>query len=197
LLTTGDAARLLGVTSQTVINWMEAGKLPFVRVGKGRRKVRPADMQRLIEVSGIPAHQLDPKLWGEVVATSRAQSSADHPLAVVDAEGIVLFWSPKAVERFGWLSSEIENRSIVNVPARVPGLPVDLADLAIQGGGDTFRTLLLELRHKGGTWISVEVTVSWFRDARGQSCGAIYVMHPPMMETVRPIRRRGAAKTTR
>lgn len=194
MLTTGESARLLGVTSQTVINWMEAGKLAFVRVGKGRRKVRSSDLKQLIEANGIPSQQLDPELWGKVVASSRLQAPTDHPVAVVDAEGIVLFWSPRAVERFGWLSSEIENRSIVNVPARVPGLPVDLADLAIQGGGDSFRTLLLELRAKDGTWIPVEVTVSWFRDARGQSCGAIYVMHPPMMEASRPTRRRGTTK---
>ena len=35
MLTTGETGRLLSVTPITIINWMEAGKLPFEKYGDG------------------------------------------------------------------------------------------------------------------------------------------------------------------
>lgn len=179
MLTTGESARLLGVSAQTVVNWMEAGKLPFVRVGRGRRKVHSSDLRVLIDACGIPSHRLDSALWSRIAGDDRTQTGLDQPLAVVDSRGVVVFWSPAAVERFGWTSSEVENSTVSMIPARVPGLPVDLAELAIQSGGDTFRALLLELQSKAGLWISVELVVSWIHDARGQPIGAVLLLQPP------------------
>jgi excisionase family DNA binding protein len=179
VLTTGEAARLLGVTAQTVINWMESGRLPFVRIERGRRKVRPADLRTLIESAGIPAHQLDPELWTELVGATRKPEASIHPLMVLDASGKVVFWSPAAVERFGWVSGEVENRAVSCLPARVPGLPVDLSDLAVPAGGETFRSLLLELGTKSGAWLPTEVVVSWIHEAQGLPCGAIFVLQAP------------------
>jgi len=179
VLTTGEASRLLGVTAQTVINWMESGRLPFTRVERGRRRVRPADLRALIESAGIPAHKLDPELWTRLVDATRKPEASIHPLMVLDTIGTVVFWSPAAVERFGWGSQEVENRPVSGLPARVPGLPVDLNDLAVPAGGETFRTLLLELGTKSGTWLPTEVVVSWIHEAQGQPCGAVFVLQAP------------------
>ena len=35
MLTTGDVAKLFNVSAQTVINWLEQGRLPFERIGNG------------------------------------------------------------------------------------------------------------------------------------------------------------------
>jgi len=179
VLTTGEASRLLGVTSQTVINWMESGRLPFLRVVRGRRKVRCSDLRALIESAGIPAHRLDPELWSRVVESSREAKPDPHPLMVLDAAWQVVFWSPSAVERFGWNSSEVEGKPVSLLPARVPGLPVDLADLAQPARGETFRTLLLEIGTKLGLWLPTEVAVSWIHDAYGEPCGAAFVLQAP------------------
>jgi excisionase family DNA binding protein/PAS domain S-box-containing protein len=195
VLTTGEASRLLGVTAQTVINWMESGRLPFVRVERGRRKVRPADLRALIEAAGIPAHKLDPDLWARVVGATRMPAPDIHPLMVLDSEGKVVFWSPAAVEKFGWTSEEVENRAVSLLPARVPGLPVDLSDLAVPGSGETFRTLLLELGTKSGKWLPTEVVVSWIHEAQGQPCGAIFVLQAPLVPLIPERRRRGRTRT--
>ena len=179
MFTTGEAARLLGVTAQSVINWMESGRLPFTRVDRGRRKVRPQDLRSLIESTGIPAHTLDPELWTRLVGATRKPECGVHPLMMVDATGNVVFWSPLAVERFGWLSEEIENHPVSALPARVPGLPVDMSDLAVSTGGETFRTLLLEVETKSGAWLPTEVVVSWIHEAQGQPCGTVFVLQTP------------------
>lgn len=194
VFTTGEAARLLGVTAQTVINWMESGRLPFARVERGRRKVRPSDLRTLVESTGIPAHKLDPELWTRLVGATRQPEASVHPLMVVDAAGKVVFWSPAAVERFGWGCEEIENRAVSGLPARVPGLPVDMSDLAVPAGGETFRTLLLELGTKSGDWLPTEVVVSWIHEAQGQPCGTVFVLQAP---TGTPVfgQRRGRRRT--
>ena len=188
VLTTGEAARLLGVTSQTVINWMEAGRLPFLRVRNGRRKVRSSDLRAFIEAAGIPAHRLDPELWTRVVESCRPLGSdEDSALVVLDEGARVVFWNPRSVERFGWASSEVEGRPVSCIPARVPGLPVDLADLAQSAPGETLRTLLLEIGTKSGEWLPTDLAVSWIRDSRGEIRGSVFVLQSPAAASDLPV----------
>jgi len=190
VLTTGQAARLLGVTSQTVINWMESGRLPFVRVGLGRRKVRPEDVQALIDRNGIPASRLAPDLWGMISGIDRSDEREIPPYFVLESSGRVVHWSNQAVERFGWAARELEAGAVSRLEARVPGLPVDLSDLSMPESGETYRTLLLEIKDRTGHWLPTEVTVSWIHDARGQVRGSIFLLESPRMAQEIPKRGR-------
>lgn len=164
---------------------MESGRLPFLRVGKGHRKVRPEDLYALIESVGIPSHKLDPALWSRVASVARKPASAKvHALLLLDVAGTILFWNPEAVERFGWTSSELEGKAVSDLPARVPGLPINLDDLAIPASGETFRTLLLEIQTKSGVWLATEVTVSWAHDNKGGTCGTIFVLEAPQQKVM-------------
>ena len=96
------------------------------------------------------------------------------------------------MERFGWISEEIENRPVSGLPARVPGLPVDMSDLAVPAGGETFRTLLLELGTKSGIWLPTEVVVSWIHEAQGQTYGTVFVLQAPTGTPV--LRERGGRR---
>jgi excisionase family DNA binding protein len=56
LLTTGQAARALGVSLQTVKNWAEAGHFPLVRLG-GRHLVHRDDLLAYLERLGAEQRQ--------------------------------------------------------------------------------------------------------------------------------------------
>lgn len=186
MLTTGDTAKLLGVTSQTIINWMESGRLPFVRVGKGRRKILPRQIRAFVEAQGIPVSSLDPGLWGKVQEEADAvRESLDAPQLVLDAAGNVAYWSQAARELFGWTTGEVVGQPLSRIPARVPGLPVDLLNLATPSGNETFRTLLLELQSREGKWLPTEVTVSWIFDSRGAVAGTVFLLETPQITTTR------------
>jgi excisionase family DNA binding protein len=43
-LTTTQAARLLGVSDQTIANWVDQGQLPAGRTGGGHRRIEPDDL---------------------------------------------------------------------------------------------------------------------------------------------------------
>lgn len=46
-VTTGVAARLLGVTPQTVARWIDSGRLPAFRTLGGHRRIARADLDRI------------------------------------------------------------------------------------------------------------------------------------------------------
>lgn len=48
----GEAAELLGVSSDTVRRWADAGKLPTVRTAEGHREIAGADLARF--AAGLP-----------------------------------------------------------------------------------------------------------------------------------------------
>lgn len=51
-LTTGEVAKRVGVSRQTVVNWVNKGLLPGVRLG-GRTLIEPAALQRFTKLESI------------------------------------------------------------------------------------------------------------------------------------------------
>jgi excisionase family DNA binding protein len=51
-LTTGEVAKRVGVSRQTVVNWVNKGLLPGVRLG-GRTLIEPAALQRFVKLESI------------------------------------------------------------------------------------------------------------------------------------------------
>jgi excisionase family DNA binding protein len=46
-LTTGEAAQRLGVSAQTVVNWIDQGRLPAIRTLGGHRRIALGDLLEL------------------------------------------------------------------------------------------------------------------------------------------------------
>lgn len=177
MLTTGEAAQLLGVTSQTVINWIASGKLSAVRVGRGRRRVSEASLRLLIEQNGIPAETNSPELWTKV----RGMDDLDPAMPACfasDASSRIILWSPAVERLLGWSAHERIGTHLSEIPTRVPGLPVDLAELAREPGEETRLSLLLEFVRRDDTKISMETTLSWFQNVKGRTVGTVFVLEP-------------------
>jgi len=51
MLTPGDVARLLGVSSKTVARWERGGQLPGIRTLGGHRRFRRSDVEAAIEAA--------------------------------------------------------------------------------------------------------------------------------------------------
>jgi len=61
-LTTGDISKISNVTSQTVINWIDSGKLPHMRIEKGRRLVSKNDFLEFMKKNKLRYDKLNPKV---------------------------------------------------------------------------------------------------------------------------------------
>lgn len=177
MLTTGEAARLLGVTAQTIINWIESGKLPAVRVGRGRRRIADASLRALIEENAIPAETNAPELW-QRIRPAADETATMPPTFMADAAGRIQFWSPRTESLLGWTTQERVGHSLSEIPVHVPGLPVDLAELAHDSGDETHLSLLLEFQRRDGSKVAAETTLSWIRSAKGRTLGSIFLLEP-------------------
>ena len=53
MLTTGEVAKLFQVSAQTVINWLDQGRMPFERIGRGPRRLTESNVLNYIKEIGI------------------------------------------------------------------------------------------------------------------------------------------------
>lgn len=178
MFTTGEASRILGVTAQTVINWIDSGKLPAVRVGRGRRRIAVSSLGLFVRENAIPAQANAPDLWERLKVEAPPEATDLPAVIAIDGRGSVVFWNDRAEALLGWTSLERVGRSISDIPAKVPGLPVDLAELAREPGEEMRLSLNLELGRRDGASVSTETTLSWIRDAKGRSIGTVYLVEP-------------------
>lgn len=67
MLTTGDVAKLFNVSAQTVINWLEQGRLPFERIGNGPRRLTESNVFKYIQDIRISPEALDSTLYQAIL----------------------------------------------------------------------------------------------------------------------------------
>jgi excisionase family DNA binding protein/PAS domain S-box-containing protein len=190
MLTTGEAARLLGVTAQTVINWIESGKLEAVRVGRGRRRVLDASLRLLVGTHSIPAEANAPDLWKRVRGED-AIADVNVATFIADSSHRIVHWNNAMEKLLGWTPTERLGVGLSEIAARVPGLPVDLAELAREPGEETFLSLQLEFVRRDNSRIAASTTISWIRNAKGGSIGTAFVLEPVATDAPSPPGRRG------
>jgi excisionase family DNA binding protein len=109
LLTTGQAARALGVSAQTIKNWATTGKLRAVRLG-GRVMVRREDLLDYLE-------RLRPEPAGGVISEAR-ETSQDAAQRTFTEAG----FPPELIQRLRALVAKLEKDQVLT--------PVEKAELS-------------------------------------------------------------------
>ncbi|PIP08626.1 MAG: hypothetical protein COX51_03505 [Syntrophobacteraceae bacterium CG23_combo_of_CG06-09_8_20_14_all_50_8] len=54
ILTVSQASKYCNVSTETIINWMEAGGLPALKTVGGHRRVRKDDLDKFLQKKSIP-----------------------------------------------------------------------------------------------------------------------------------------------
>ncbi len=123
MLTTGEIAKLFQITSQTVINWLEEGRMPFDRVGPGPRRVTEMALLHYIQQTKISPDSLDPELYAKILkAVGMNRDSAGVPgVAVLDRSAHVVSWNEGMTRLFGQMPREMLGRPIDNLPTQIEG----------------------------------------------------------------------------
>ncbi|HSQ42235.1 MAG TPA: helix-turn-helix domain-containing protein [Fibrobacteraceae bacterium] len=110
MLTTGDLAKLFHVSSQTVINWLDQGRIPFERIGSGPRRIRESDVLGYLKQMQISPDTLDPSMYQETLRVSNQDDpeNASGPiLLLINREGRVVGGSVNALAMFGRTQIEL------------------------------------------------------------------------------------------
>lgn len=69
---TGEVARLVGVTNQTVINWCRSGKVKYGQLPSGQFIIPAEEVDKIINGMGI---KVDDVLWSGTVVLSQEECS--------------------------------------------------------------------------------------------------------------------------
>lgn len=107
LLTTREAADILGVGPTTVKRWSDEGKLPAIKTAGGHRRYRESD------VIGMRTRgETGDGLPGRLPSMSRAELDAlDVGVVKLDDEGRVLVYNRAEAEFSGFSAREVEGRN--------------------------------------------------------------------------------------
>jgi hypothetical protein len=74
-ISTGKVAKLLNVTSQSVINWANNGTLDFHRIGKGPRKILIKSLLKFIDDNKLDSDMFDGDIWDTIRPDSNHEIS--------------------------------------------------------------------------------------------------------------------------
>lgn len=103
MLTTGDVAKLFNVSAQTVINWLEQGRLPFERIGNGPRRLTEANILKYIQEIRISPEALDANIYQSILhAVHGNRRNVEGPKVwLVAGDGQVISATDASLRFFG------------------------------------------------------------------------------------------------
>jgi excisionase family DNA binding protein/PAS domain S-box-containing protein len=163
MLTTGEVAKLFHVSAQTVINWLDQGRLPYERIGKGPRRLTEASVLKYIQDIGISTEALDGDIYESILKKSTAQiESHVAPLVVVDKDARIIAWNEGATELFGYNSMDMISKPVDKLPTRVDGTGSGLEYTIRSPWQGSCLDLKAKHESKAGIDISTSVSVSKF-----------------------------------
>lgn len=163
MLTTGEVAKLFHVSAQTVINWLDQGRLPYERIGKGPRRLTEQAVLSYIHDIGISTEALDGEIYEGLLKKSANQVAKKvDPIVIVDKDGCIISWNEGASELFGYSLLEMMHQPVDKISTRVEGSGSGMEYLIRspwQGN-----TMEFSARHelKGGKELRTRVVVSKF-----------------------------------
>jgi len=103
MLTTGEIARLFNVSAQTVINWLDQGRMNYSRMGRGPRRVSEKDVLKYVDEYQVPPHTLDQNIWNQLTGNAVSGNTVhDSPLVVADASGKLVYVHQKVAAFAGY-----------------------------------------------------------------------------------------------
>ncbi len=120
MLTTGEVAKLFHVSAQTVINWLDQGRMPFERIGRGPRRLTEESVMRYVEEIGISPEALDEEIYTRALRAAAAYRNNLGPAVMVtDAELKVIAWSDGARNLYGYTQVDMLGKSLSKLASKL------------------------------------------------------------------------------
>ena len=127
MLTTGEVAKLLHISSQTVINWLDQRKLPFERIAKGPRRISETAVLNFIYDNGISEDSLNQEVY-QKIKENIPKSNVVHvePLIVLNEDLKIISWNTGAQKLYGVSETEILGKPIDSIRTIVENTAANL-----------------------------------------------------------------------
>ncbi len=164
MLTTGEVAKLFHVSAQTVINWLDQGRMPFERIGRGPRRLTEESVLRYVDEIGISPEALDEEIYARA---TKAVAAGNHghkgpAVMVIDTELKFLAWSDGARSLFGFTNVEMLGKPLAKLGSAVSGNHGSLEEVVRSPWQDKCLQLQATQLTRQGKMINTVLTVSRF-----------------------------------
>ena len=119
MLTTGEVAKLFHVSAQTVINWLDQGRMPYERIGRGPRRLTEEAVLRYVEEIGISPEALDEEIYARAAKAAAAYRNASGPAVIVcDPDLKIIGWNESARHQWGHTQVEMLGKPITKIVSK-------------------------------------------------------------------------------
>lgn len=172
MLTTGEVAKLFHVSAQTVINWLDQGRIPFERIGKGPRRVTEINLLKYIQDIGISTEALNQPIYSKI-----KQKTVDNGALL--GEAILIVNSESRIISCSEAMSIIVERSnseLVGIDANLLILTENLMDLRLtleKSTSDHPMDIKLKVKTASGVEKTLDAVVSRFYKASSMNAGFV------------------------
>ncbi len=130
MLTTGEVAKLFHVSAQTVINWLDQGRMPYERIGRGPRRLTEEAVMRYVEEIGISPEALDEEIYARTARAITHNRSLSGPAVVItDPDLRIIGWNEAARQLYGHTQVEMLGKPLGKLVSRVVGSEASLESL--------------------------------------------------------------------
>ncbi len=130
MLTTGEVAKLFHVSAQTVINWLDQGRMPYERIGRGPRRLTEEAVMRYVEEIGISPEALDEEIYARAArALAQNRNLGGPAVTVLDPELRVIGWNEAARQLYGHTQAEMVGKPLNKLISKVTGNEASLESL--------------------------------------------------------------------
>ncbi len=122
MLTTGEVAKLFHVSAQTVINWLDQGRMPFERIGRGPRRLTEEAVMRYVEEIGISPEALDEEIYARTArAIAHGRNLTSPAVVVIDSEMRIIGWNESARQLYGHTQVEMLGKPLGKTVTKLVG----------------------------------------------------------------------------
>ncbi len=177
MLTTGEVAKLFHVSAQTVINWLDQGRMPFERIGRGPRRLTEESVMRYVEEIGISPEALDEEIYARATKAAAAYRNSTGPAVVVtDIDLKIVAWNDAARNLYGHTQVEMLGKPIAKFVTKLSNNESSIENLMRSPWQD--KSLVVEAMQdtRFGKSIFGSITISrYFMD--GQLAGYVLACH--------------------
>lgn len=119
MLTTGEVAKLFQVSAQTIINWLDQGRMPFERIGRGPRRLTEEIVLNYIKECGISLTALDQSIYNKILKKiySSDNQKKEAAVAMLSADLRIVGWNEGARGLTGFSNTNVVGKLISDFAA--------------------------------------------------------------------------------
>ncbi len=162
MLTTGEVAKLFQVSAQTVINWLDQGRMPYERIGRGPRRLTESTVLNYIREIGISLTALDQSIYAKALKQVYSENNVadESAVAMIGSNLKIIGWNEGVKSITGYTNIDVLGKSLTDFINRVNGSEESLESILKRDWSGPSMEFSVVHSSKAGKQIPIKLSAS-------------------------------------